>query len=414
MRHLQCDDCGRQYSETEALSTCGECGGLLEAQYDFEAVAQDHRRGLFPRRGKSLWRWASLLPVREDRNIVSLGEGDTPLIGSPKLANVLGVGSLYFKNDSLCPTGSYKDRGYSVAVSKAKELGIRRAITYTSGNAGASFAAYSARAEMDALILVKAWSSPGKIAMIRIFGHPVVKLEFTSYEEVTRLLEFAAQELKMYQFVNFLNPYRHEGNKTYAYEFWHELDGRIPDWVIHPTSTGGGLWGTWKGFNELKELGLTDSLPRMVAAQPDAVAPIVRAFEKRLPYALPFGDPKGSVAQSIGSNAPIGQAKRVLKALYNSHGCAVSVPDKEILEGVKLLASEGIFAEPAGGLTIAALRRLVEQGVVKSHETAICVVTGSGLKQPEIVEMMLGKNIETIPAEPSAFTRIVHRAWGLH
>lgn len=409
--NLKCDDCGSVFSDSERLSTCKKCGGLLEIQYDYAAIKNALNFEDIRKRNKNIWRWKELLPLRKEENIITLGEGDTPFLKCSKIEKLLGIKTLYVKNDSLCPTGSFKDRGYSVAISKAVELGVKRALTYTSGNAGASFAAYSARAGIDALILVKKWSSVEKLAMIRSFGHPTVKLDFNTYEEVTSLLEFATKELNIYQFVNFINPYRHEGNKTYAYEIWESLNGKIPDWIIHPTSTGGGLWGSWKGFNELKNMGFIDRLPRIVAVQSEAIPPIVKAFNERLYYAPTYGDPKGTIAQSLGSNAPIGQGKRILKAIYDSHGYAVAIPDTEILEGIRILGMEGIFAEPAGGITISALKKLLKEDVIKPEDSVVCVVTGSGLKQPEVVSMMMGEEMKCIKAEPNQLKETIYEIW---
>jgi len=391
----------------DMINTCINCGGLLDAYYDYEKMKKEMFFEKTRTRRRDLWRWRELLPITDESNIVTLGEGGTPLSRCDHISEILGIKNYYVKNDTVNPTGSFKDRSFSVAVSKAKELGVKFGLTYTSGNAGASFAAYMARAGIDAVILVKEWAAREKIGMIKIYGQKMVKLDFDSFSEVTGMLDQVKKNLGVYQFGVFINPFRHEGNKTYAYEIWEDLDGKIPDILIHPVSHGGGIYGAYKGFKELMALGLTSRLPRMIAAQPAESSPIVKAFDEGKIEAEPFGNPKGTIAQSIGTDAPIGRGKRILKCLLDSGGCAVAVSDEEMLMAMKWLGREGIFAEPSAAISVAAAKKLIEKGIIKENETCVSVVTGSGLKQVEASYLAMGEELKMIRAQYDELERLI-------
>jgi threonine synthase len=405
--YLRCDDCGAEYSHMEKINTCHKCGGLLDAYYDHEKMKKEMYLDKISKRKRDLWRWRELLPVSDESNIVTLGEGSTPLLKCVHIAKILGIKNYYVKNDTMNPTSSFKDRSFSVAISKAKEIGVKLGLIYTAGNAGASFAAYMAKAGMDSVILVKEWATREKIGMIKIYGPKMVKLAFDSFSEVTTMLEHVEKNLGIYQFGVFINPFRHEGNKTYAYEMWEDLDGRIPEIMIHPVSHGGGIYGAYKGFKDLIALGLSDRLPRMIAAQPVGSQPIVKAFNEGKNEAERFGNPKGTIAQSIGTDAPIGKGKRILKCLFDSGGCAVAVSDEEMLEAMKWLGKEGIFAEPSAAISVAAAKKLIERGEVKDDETCVSVVTGSGLKQTEASYLAMGEGLGMIRARYEELERFI-------
>lgn len=407
---LNCEICEEQHLPDYQGNTCRRCGGLLDVVYDYDRIRAGISRKEIDARAPTIWRWREFLPVREE-SIVTLGEGCTPLLDARNLGPVYGLERLYIKNDTMNPTGTFKDRGYSVAVSKAVEIGTKQAFTYTSGNAGASFAAYARRAGLNAFILVKGWASVEKLAMMRSSGLPVALWDFESFEPVREILRRASEELGAYQFTVFNNPYRHEGNKSYAYEIWQELGERAPDWVIHPTATGGGIVGSWKGFEELRELGLANRLPRMVAVQPAECAPIHKAFLEGLDVAPRFGTPKATIAQSMSSDAPVGEGRRVLSALRESEGVAVTVTDEEILQGIMDLGLEGVFSEPAGASAVAAAKKLARQGVIGPSDTVVCVVTGTGLKQPDVVTQHLGRTVPRIGPNWDEFVGFVDSVW---
>lgn len=384
--HYTCDGCAKEYEMSLPLNTCPACGGLLEVRYALARMKRELHPQQFASRTTSMWRWHDFYPLREEASIVTMGEGGTPLLPSVYAGKQLGLNRLYFKNDALMPTGSFKDRGFSLAVSFAKELGIRHGLTYSSGNAGSSFAAYVNRAGLEATILVESVANPLKKAMIALYGARTATLYFDSMDEITAMLEQAVRELGLYQFVNFINPVRHEAMKGYAYEISEAFGWKAPDVMVHPVGTGGGLWGAWKGFNELAELGWTDSRPRMVAVQPDATGPIPRAFRQGRREAERYTGATSTIAQSIAADAPIQGGRRVLDAVYDSGGFAELVTDAEIMEAMQWLGKEGISAEPASAAALAAVKRGVCDGKIGANECVVCVVTGSGLKQPAAIQ----------------------------
>lgn len=408
---LECDRCRARFAPTDALNLCPACSGLLEYTYDLQGIAGELSPRVFAGRTKTIWRWHELLPLVEPRWIVSLGEGGTPLVPSVYAGPRLGLDRLYFKNDGVMPTGSFKDRGFSLAVSCARGLGVRHGLTYTSGNAGASFAAYAQRGGIDAVVLVEFTANRAKAAAIRLYGVPVGVLHFHGMEEITTMLETAVREIGLYQFVNFINPVRHEAMKSYAYEIAEELRWMAPDVMIHPVGTGGGIWGAWKGFRELETLGWVRGVPRMVAVQPQASGHIPEAFRRGARRAERYGDSNATIAQSISADAPIQGGERVLSAVYDSGGWADGVSDSEILEAMRWLGREGISAEPAAAAPLAALKRAVTQGLVDPDWTVVCVVTGSGLKQPAALSKAAARPRWHLNADFSELRTLLESAW---
>ncbi|SFL67720.1 threonine synthase [Paenibacillus sp. 1_12] len=406
-----CDDCAKRFDLSQPLNTCPSCGGLLEIHYDLDRMKLDLQPEHFNAREPSMWRWHEFYPLKHPSNMVSMGEGGTPLLPSVYAGRKLGLSRLYFKNDALMPTGSFKDRGFSLAVSFARELGISRGLTYSSGNAGASFAAYASRAGLDATVLVEYLANPIKKSIISLYGAHTAALYFESMTDITKMLEQAVRELGLYQFVNFINPTRHEAMKSYAYEISQALGWKAPDVMIHPVGTGGGIWGAWKGFRELQQLGWIDALPRMVAVQPYATGPIVRAFKQGARHAEKYGDPTQTIAQSIAADAPIQGGRRVLNAVYDSGGFAESVTNEEIIEAVQWLGSEGICAEPASAASLAALKRAVDQGIVQPDDCVVCVITGSGLKQPSVIQQAAAESELKLNASFDDLNKLLAKLW---
>ena len=382
--HFRCDKCGAEIDLREKVTLCPKCGGLLEVQYDLDGLKKSAHLFKEARRD-SIWRWRDFFPAVKDENIVTLGEGGTPLIKSKYLGPSLGIENLYFKNDTLMPTGSFKDRGYSLAISYAKEIGIERGITYSSGNAGASFSAYAARANFPSLVIVEYLASKTKKAMILLYGSPATEIRFRDFEQVTSMLEYAATQYGCYIFVNFINPIRHEAMKTYAYENYTDL-GRVPDWSFHGTGTGGGVYGSWKGYKEMAAIGVTDKIPHMVAVQPESVAWIKEAIDTNAEEGHLFGEEGHTIAQSIGGNSPLQGGKRLLSCIRESNGLAVAVSEDEIKAAILDLGREGIAAEPASASTVAAFKQAFKAGKISSDETVVCTITGTGFKQPYVIE----------------------------
>ncbi len=379
---LVCDDCGRVFTPGPALLTCPSCGGLLDAGYDLEAIRKSLDLNVLLRRKADVWRWKEFLPLADEADMVRIGSGGSPLIACRQLADWVGVRELWVKYEGMQPTASLKDRSFAVAVSTAKLLGVRQAITYSSGNAAISLAAHASHAGMAGLILVNAWADAAKLGVLNQFAWPIVKIDWTDFAEVESLLSRAVEELGLYSFVNFQNPWRHEAYQTYAFENWLDLGHRTPDHEIHPIGTGGGIFGSWKGWKALRSIGLVSRLPRMHGTQPAVAAAVATAFDAGRSAATPEGNPRDTIAEAIANNIPLGQGRRPLKVAYDSGGTIQAIPEPAIMPALYKLAEEGICAEPAGSTTVAAAKQMAERGIISSQDTVVCTVTASGYKQP--------------------------------
>ena len=383
IRSLCCPKCGHEPA-AKTIFQCPSCRTILEVQ-----VGTHHlERGDFERmrhsRDRSIWRWFEFFPLAERSNIVSLGEGDTPLIHAARLGAKLGIANLYLKNDTVLPTGSLKDRSNSVGLSVAKELGFTTATVMSTGNAAASVAAYSAAAGLESVVIVPKGTAPSKIVQARACGAAVVVIDGDFDYDVAKLYKAAVQEYGWYDCLS-SNPYRDEGKKSYAYEMADQLDGRMPDWVIHPTAGGTGIYAMWKGYQEFLSLGWIDRAPKLAAAQSEAAAPIVAALERGLSDIEPVVA-RDTVAESIQVGNPVSLGWRALAAIRESHGTAVAVSDGEIVEAQQLTGRlTGVFAEPAAVASVAVAKKLCEAGKIGKNEVVVCNLTGHGLKQPDAV-----------------------------
>lgn len=334
------------------------------------------------RQDPTIWRWFEFFPIADRSAVVSLGEGYTPLLEPRRLRDKLGMAGLYIKNDTLLPTGSLKDRSNTVGLSKAKELGFKTAAVASTGNAAASVAAYAAAGGLQSVVMVPAETSPLKIVQARACGATVVVID-ADFGQVRRLYSEAVQEFGWYECL--ANPYRIEGAKSYAYELYDQLPEQVPDWIIHPTASGTSLYGTSKGYHELLQLGCVERVPRLVAAQSEAAAPIVAAFVEGR-HKIEAVVPTATVAESIRVGGASSAGERALQAIRSSQGTAVALSDHEILEAQTLLGTlAGIYAEPAAASSVAAAWKLCRQGVIGKTDRVVCVVTGHGLKQPSAV-----------------------------
>lgn len=382
---LRCPSCG-ECPASKTVFHCGRCKRVLEVNVEFARLTRADFQTMRDSRDHSIWRWFDFFPVEDRGSIVSLGEGGTPLIHAARLGERLHIPNLYLKNDTVLPTGSLKDRSNSVGLSVGKELGFTTAAVMSTGNAAASVAAYSAAAGLKSVVLVPKGTAPSKIIQARAYGATVIVVDGDFDYEVARLYKAAVQEFGWYDCLS-SNPYRDEGKKSYAYEFIDQLDGRIPDWVIHPTAGGTGIYAMWKGFKEFLSLGWIDRAPRLVAAQSEAAAPIVAAFEKGLMDVEPVVAHE-TVAESIQVGNPAALGWRALAALRESKGTAVALSDDEILEAQFLTGSfAGVFAEPAAAISVAAAKKLCSAGVIGRDDLVVCNLTGHGLKQPEAIRI---------------------------
>lgn len=382
---LRCPKCDGK-PESKTIFRCPACGSILEVKVEIGHLTPSDLQAMSQSRDRSIWRWFDFFPVERRASIISLGEGSTPLIHTTRLGERLSMAQLYLKNDTVLPTGSLKDRSNSVGISKAKELGFAVATVMSTGNAAASVAAYAAAAGMRSIVMVPLGTAPSKLIQARAYGATVVVVDGDFDNEVAQLYKTAIEEFGWYDCLS-SNPYRDEGKKSYAYEMVEQLNGEVPGWVIHPTAGGTGIYAMWKGFQEFRSLGWIEKLPRLVASQSEAAAPITAAFNQGLTDIEPVAA-RPTVAESIQVGNPVSLGWRALAALRESNGTAVPLSDEEILEAQSLLGRlAGVFAEPAAATSVAAARRLCTAGTISADDLVVCNITGHGLKQPEAVRL---------------------------
>lgn len=389
MRALKCRECGIEY-EPQFKYICEECFGPLDVQYNFPSNI--NREVFSSRKEKSYWRYFEMLPVANKNNIVNLQAGLTPLQKADRLAKEMGgLKNLFIKNDSVNPTFSFKDRPAGIAVSRAKEIKLRAVGCASTGNLASATAAHAAVAELPCYIFAPSDIEHVKIAQALSYGGEFVAVDGT-YDDANRVASIIGDS-KGIGIVNInMRPYYVEGSKTLAYEVAEQLDWQIPDNLIIPVGSGAMLNAICKGFEELLMLGLVDHKTdfKITAAQPHGCAPIVDAFKKKTDQVIPVERPD-TIAKSLAIGDP-GDGLYVLKRLNQYNGMAEEVTDEEIIDGILLLAkTEGIFTEPAGGVAVAVLKKLVEEGKIDKDERIVCYITGNGLKATEAITSVLPK-----------------------
>ncbi|HEY75956.1 MAG TPA: threonine synthase [Thermoflexia bacterium] len=380
LTHLECSLCGRTFDADRLQRLCPDCARPLLARYDLASVRALGREAALTDE-PTMWRYRALLPVRKPENVVSLGEGLTPLTPARRLGEALGMSHLYIKDESLNPTGSFKARGLSAAISRASELGVQEVVIPSAGNAAGAMAAYAARAGMKAHVYMPRDVPAPFLLECRALGAEVVLVDGL-ITDCGREARRAAERGGWFDVSTLKEPYRLEGKKTMGYELAEQFEWDLPDVIIYPTGGGTGLIGMWKAFQELGELGwIGERRPRMVAVQPTGCAPIVRAFHAGAEFAEPWRDAH-TVAAGLRVPAAVGDFL-ILRALRESGGTAVAVSDEALLEGQRRMARlEGIFACPEGGATVAALEVLLDQGWIRPDERVVLFNTGTGLKYP--------------------------------
>jgi threonine synthase len=359
-------ECGREYGKEEILYRC-DCGGLLDIVYE------DGEKRL---NGRGVWRYSDFLPDFE--RVITLQEGGTPLYRCDRISERLGV-ELYVKFEGANPTGSFKDRGITVGMSKALELGAKNVVCASTGNTSASMAAYAARAGLNPfVILPEGKIAAGKLAQALFYGARVFEVE-GNFDYAMSIVERFAGEGHAYM-LNSLNPFRPEGQKTIGFEIAEQLNGI--DRVFVPVGNAANIWAIFKGFREFLEAGFTDDMPRMVGVQAEGAMPVVRAFIDGRMDAEVEKEPE-TIATAIRIGNPV-NAKKALRAIRESKGSAMAVSDAEITEAQRELAvREGIGVEPASAAGLAGLRRMISEGHVERGERIVCVTTGHVLKDPE-------------------------------
>jgi threonine synthase len=383
LTHLTCSECNRSFDAGQLQTFCPDCSAPLLARYDLKAAAQSLDRDAFRRRPSGMWRWHELLPVANPQNYLTLGEGDTPLLAAPNLGKTLGLPYLFIKDESNNPTGSFKARGMAVAMAKAQELGVRKVIVPTAGNAGGAMAAYAARAGMQASVFMPTDTPRANIVECQLAGAQVTLVDGL-ISDAARLAGEKARAEGWFDLSTFKEPYRAEGKKIMGYELAEAFNWTLPDVIIFPTGGGTGLIGMVKAFEEMDQLGwlkrpMRDHQPRMVAVQADGCAPVVKAFQGGQADCEFWN---GATTAASGLRVPKSFADRlILRNLRASHGTAVAVSDAEIAAAQALIGRlEGIFAAPEGAAALAGLKRLVEAGWIRQDETIVLFNTGSGLK----------------------------------
>ncbi len=397
---LQCLKCGREYPLFPPRHKCAKCGGLLEYVYDYSEL----RDKLFFEGPLSQWRYRSVFPPINENRVVSLGEGGTPLQHSKRLAEKIGLENLFFKDETRNPTYSFRDRCASVMVSNALDLSYFSVLCASNGNLGASIAAYSSKAGLECHVVVPAEVDEGKLAQMMIYEVDLIRGGWTIEEAIKKAAQVES-ETGWYQATADLNPLVIEAQKVISYEIYEQ--GISPDFLVVPVGSGGTIYSVWKGFNELKEMGLIDSVPKMVCVQPEACSPVVAAYNKEPVKVENRVKPRTVVLAVLVSNPVYGE--KALLAVEKSGGSAISVSDYEVLKAQRELAVfEGLFVEPASASTIAAVKKLVIQGVINKKEKVVCLLTGSGLKAPHILEeLSRRKRLEGFETETGAKEEIL-------
>tara|TARA_B100002003_G_scaffold210436_1_gene206283 strand:- start:289 stop:1464 length:1176 start_codon:yes stop_codon:yes gene_type:complete len=384
--HLECSiPCGAgPFAAAERHHLC-TCGRPLLARYDWERIGAHWTRESLGNATRSMWRYAPALPLTDGAPPVTLGEGWTPLFPAPRLGAELGLSHLYVKDEALNPTNSFKARGMSAAVTRARDLGATTLAVPSAGNAACALAAYAANAGLEAQVFMPRDVKSPFIQECRLHGADVTLVDGL-ITDAGRLAAEQGRPQGWYDVSTLKEPYRVEGKKTMGYEIAEQLGWRWPDWIIYPTGGGTGIVGIWKACDELEQLGwVRGPRPRLVSVQADGCAPIVRAFQTGAETAEPW---VGAATEADGLRVPAAVGDiLVLRALRASGGSALAVSDTEMIQGMRDLGSqEGIGAAPEGGATLAALRRLVADGTISSHDRVVLLNTGGALKYLDVLE----------------------------
>jgi len=398
---LKCRECQKEYDSTFKY-ICDDCFGPLDVHYEFPDITKESFNG----REQTYWRYFELLPITDKSNIVSINAGMTPLVKAEKLGKELGLNNLYIKNDSVNPTFSFKDRPAGVAISKAKEFALKSVGCASTGNLASATAAHAAKAGFPCYIFAPSDIEHAKIAQALSYGAEYISVDGT-YDDANRI---AAQigDSKGVGVVNInMRSYYVEGSKTLAYEVAEQLGWKVPDQLVVPTGSGAMLNAICKGFEELETVSLINQVSNMHmnCAQPRGCAPIVNAFKNNVSDVTPVENPD-TVAKSLAIGDP-GDGRYVLKRLKQYNGIAEECNNKEILDAILLLArTEGIFTEPAGGVSVSVVKKMVDDGKIDKDETVVCYVTGNGLKATESIMEVLSKP-EVMQADVAKISAVV-------
>ena len=387
---LECGLCGKHQSAERLQNLCPSCGKPLLARYDLSAVRKIMTPKAMASRSSTLWRYREVLPVRDETFIVSLGEGGSPLVHAQRLGSVLGMETLFIKDESLNPTGSFKARGLCVAVSRAKELGAKALAIPSAGNAAGAMAAYAAKAGLPAYVFMPK-DTPAAFIVECLATGARVELVDGLITDCGKLVAARKEQEGWFDVSTLKEPYRLEGKKTMGYELVEQLGG-VPDVILYPAGGGTGLIGMWKAFSEMETLGwIGPERPRMIAIQAEGCQPVVRAFEQGREDA-PAWENAHTLASGLRVPAAVGDFL-MLRAIRESGGCAIAVSDDAMIESLREIGTtEGLFVAPEGGATLAGLKRLLDDGRIDRSEQTVLFNTGSGHKYVDNLTQLQSSN----------------------
>jgi threonine synthase len=390
-RGLECRDCDEEFSAEEATHRCPDCGGILDPTYDYDAISLS-RTDVEARPFDGMWRYEELLPFPQEAS-VTMDEGTTPLVECPNLADELGVGEVYLKDEGRNPTGTFKDRGHALAMSAASQHDANDVALASAGNAGQSAAAYAARADIDAHVFLPSRSNFVNKAMVNVHGGDMTVVEGRLRDAGATATEAMEANDGWYSTATFVTPYRHEGKKTMYYEIAEQLDWEVPDAVLYPTGGGVGLIGMYKAAREFEELGLGEEIPRFYAAQSAGCAPVVEAWESGESRHDLWETPD-TICGGIEVSDP-GASPWILETLRESDGGAVATPDEEILDGAITVAQEeGLEMGATCAAAMSGASKLASEGEFDGDETLVLLNTATGNKEDDILRShLMGKGI---------------------
>lgn len=387
---LKCINCSKEYRSDEIIYICRNCNSLLEVLIDVPKISLKE----MAKREFGVWRYREFIPIEDNCEIITLREGGTPLYECNRLAKWVGVRKLYIKYEGTNPTGSFKDRGMTVGVTKAKSLGSKAVACASTGNTSASLAAYAARAGLTCYVLLPAHKvALGKLAQALMHGAKVISVR-GNFDIALKMIMELSQKMDIY-ILNSINPWRLEGQKTLAFEIIDQLN-HVPDVVCVPMGNCGNISAIWKGFKEFHISGIIDKTPRMFGVQAEGAAPLVNMLKRGDKTLTPITHPE-TIATAIRIGNPVNWPKAVI-AIRESNGLYEAVSDEEIIEAQRLIATlEGIGVEPASAASVAGLKKAVAKNIISNDIEAVCVCTGHLLKDPEEVLKVCNRPVEIPP-----------------
>ena len=379
LTNLECTYCGETFSADEPMRLCDKCGKVLYPRYDISTASKNFTKDLLRDRAPNMWRYFEMMPIREESNIVTLGEGFTPIFETKALGAKIGSNALFLKDEGLNPTAAFKARGLSAAVSKAKELGLKKLTMPSAGNAAGAMASYAARAGLEAFVFMPQDAPEANQKEVIVSGGNLNLIDGL-ISDAGIISRGKAAEMDLFDVSTLQEPYRVEGKKTMGYEIAEQSDWQLPDNIIYPTGGGTGIVGMWKAFQEMEDLGwISSKRPKMFAIQAENCAPIVRAFENGTEFAEPWEN-ASTMAAGMRVPSAIGDYL-ILNAIRESGGCALTVSDAEMADMTNIIGSlEGFFVCPEGAATACGAQKLIQYGLIDTEETTLLLNTGSGLK----------------------------------